>query len=101
MFTPVLMYAWRSAVAAHAVVRLGDGADLDHTTAIDRSDDLADVLVFRARVAADVNLRLRDLHGFPLDPLHERVHVRHVLLAPVDFAIGRDGYGDVFRLGLR
>src|SRR5262252_2878527 len=89
-----------SAVTAHAVVGLGEEADLQNAAALDGVHDPADVLVAGVRVAANVNLRLRLLDGRRLDQSEQLVTVRHPAIVPVNvaFLVHRDG--DVLGLGL-
>src|SRR5438093_13054863 len=76
-----------SAVAAYAVVGLGQKADLDDAAALDRVHDAADRLVARILVAADVNLRLRLPDRGLLDEREQRVAIGHALVVPVDIAV--------------
>src|SRR5579863_495521 len=89
------------AEAAHAVVGLGEEADLDDAAALDLIHDVPDRLEARVLIAADVNFRLRFLHRGAFDPTEEFVRVRQLLVVPVDLASLVDGDGDVLRLGLR
>src|ERR1700688_3276437 len=58
--TLIAMVCPLSARAAHAAIGLGNEAHLDDSTAVDRRDDLADILVIRLGIGPNMDLRLRD-----------------------------------------
>src|SRR5580658_10160126 len=95
-----LLGAKASAVAAHAVVGLGEEADLDDAAALDGVHDPPDRLVARLLVAADMHFRLRLPDGGRLDQAEQLVAIGHPLVVPVNDAVLVDRDGDVLGLGL-
>src|SRR6185437_6630608 len=82
-----------------AAIGLGVEGHLDHSAALQLVENVSDRLVGSVLVAADIDLRLRDLHRLLLDHGQELTVVGDHLVVPEDLArrVHRDG--DICRLG--